>query len=180
MKKGKKVPMESSPYCPSSSYSVPVGEEEAKARSRHRSLMLDYLELQKEIEAKRRKITEANKKKHKLSTVVKFLRRKFTSLSKKPYQNIQVRVKKHSHKLLPPLNVQSKVPLKDGQEVRETSVPSTTALFDLNQIIPSGDEMNDIQIGMGSPVTDLSNMTFVDGDAEKRTIQWQDQMAVGA
>ncbi|KAJ6834230.1 uncharacterized protein M6B38_336305 [Iris pallida] len=176
MKKGKQVSMDCPPPLPSSSYQVGKEEEEAKARSRHNSLMMDYLELQKEIEAKRKKLSEANRKKHNLSTVVKFLRRKFKSFSKKPSQRVQVRVRKHSLKL---------APLKDTQEVQEASVPSTTPLFDLNQLIPNGDDMNDIQVEMGPPGTGLSKMSFVNGDVvklavDKRKISWQDQIAIRA
>lgn len=177
MKKGgKQVSMDFPPPPSPSSSSYQVGKEEAKARSRHHILMLDYLELQKEIEAKRKKLLEANRKKHKLSAVVKFLRRKFKSFSKKPSQRVQIRVRKHPLKL---------APLKDAQAVQEASVPSTTPLFDLNQIIPNGDDMNGIQVEMGPPGTDLSKVSFVNGDVvkltvDKRKISWQDQIAIRA
>lgn len=168
MKKGAKVSMESSPYSYQVGKKEEEEEEEAKARSRHQRLMLDYLDLQKETEVKRKKLLMAKKEKRQLLGVVKFLKRKVESFSKKPSRRIQGRLKKQHCRLSPPSNLlHTKFPVKDGREIKEASVPSSTTLLDLNQILPpNGEEKDEFQ-------TELRPST---ADLPKWKISWQDQI----
>ncbi|KAJ6829230.1 uncharacterized protein M6B38_360490 [Iris pallida] len=169
MKKGKKVAMESSPQPYQVGKEEAEEEEAAKARSRHQSLMLDYLDLQKEIEAKRKKLSKAKKEKCDLLGVVKFLQKKVKSFSKNPSHGIQHRLRKRPLRLSPPSNLHSKLPVKDCREIREASVRSSTTLLDLNQILlPNGEEMDEFQAELKPSTTGLP----------KWKVSVQDQIAV--
>jgi hypothetical protein len=90
MKKVKRsLLMDASPS--TSSYQVGGGD---RTKFRYQSLWLDYQDLHKETEAKRKQLMKAKQRKLKLKTEVKFLRRKFKSLSNNPSQIIQHHLKK--------------------------------------------------------------------------------------
>ncbi|XP_062196359.1 uncharacterized protein LOC133899385 [Phragmites australis] len=70
------------------------GEEAAyRASLRYRGLLQDYRELVKETEAKKRRLRMEKLKKQRLLAEVKFLRRRFKSLSENPSQTVVCRVR---------------------------------------------------------------------------------------
>ncbi|WOK96296.1 hypothetical protein Cni_G05003 [Canna indica] len=93
MKKMKKVPKEPSPSNSYASYGVDV-----RQRLKYQSLLQDYMELHKETEAKKNKLKKTKEKKMQLLAEVRYLRKKYKSLSKNPYQEIPVRLKQPSHR----------------------------------------------------------------------------------
>lgn len=155
---------------PGPSPSFLVGEE-ARARFKYQCLLQDYQELFKETEGKKERLDKALQRKLKLLAEVKFLTRKFQSLSKIPPVSANpCRMKKQSFKRAshpslpvietkPPLKERNlkpkqasvrssdlnhlKVPLKErNRKAKEPAAQSAPKLLDLNQVsLPNGEEM---------------------------------------
>lgn len=172
MKRARRVPLlESSP----SSSSYMAAGEEARARFKYQGLLQDYEELVKETEATNRKLQQTKEKKLRLLAEVKFLRRKYKSLSDNPSQVTPCRLKKQSRKMpstsvsiYEPLNpiVQSEVPIKErNNRVMEAAAPSTSAVIDLNQVsLPNGVEMEEFQVGWEPLKLEKSRRCPIDGE----------------
>nr|CAD1840225.1 unnamed protein product [Ananas comosus var. bracteatus] len=197
MKRVRWVAMESAP----SSASFPGGEE-ARARFKHQSLLQDYVELLKETEAKRKQVLEKKQKKLKLLNEVKFLRRKFKSLTENPSQKTSYRLKKQLQKVPSSSRraMQNATPTKERSSIdKEASMPSTFGVIDLNQVsLPNDEEMEEFAVKW-EPVkfdsmkkdkmegkalaSDLNLPTFRDnGNGAsrfgKRKITWHGQVAL--
>ncbi|XP_020258651.1 uncharacterized protein LOC109835061 [Asparagus officinalis] len=137
-----------------------MDSEEARARFKHQALLQDYDEMLMEIEAKKRKLQKTIAKRLKLTTEVKFIRRKYKAFAKNPSQETPCRGKKLSRKKpspsvqlsRPPKSIDNdlplQVPLQDrSQRVKEVGTPSSSALFDLNKVTFSNAEhMEGIQV----------------------------------
>ncbi|KAJ0984895.1 hypothetical protein J5N97_003251 [Dioscorea zingiberensis] len=153
MRKMKRVAMGASP--PTSSY--PVGEE-AKVRIKYQNLLQDYKDLLKETKAKNRRLQKAKEKKLRLSTEVKFLRKKYKSFMKNPSRESSYRLKKQqahkasipSSKMNPSQNrvIQADFSPKDKNcRIRESGIVSTSAVLDLNQAFyPNVEDMEEFQV----------------------------------
>lgn len=229
MKKSRRAVTESSPSSSSAAaglISVPVREEgraggfspipvavceDARALYKHQVLLQDYEELLKETQAKEKKLQMMAQKKFQLMAEVKFLRQKFRSFAKKPTQEIPYRLKKQCH-IMPSPSVQLvqpqipvnriEFPSKDAQQgLKESAVPRTCGLLDLNQIsFPAAEEMREFPMEWGASKADKLNRFPVEGDAMandfmhsvvrdvgnsssnvgKRKISWQDQVTLRA
>ncbi|XP_042378202.1 uncharacterized protein LOC121976537 isoform X2 [Zingiber officinale] len=178
--------------------------EEVKARSRHQSLLWDYGDLVEETEAKRKKLQIANQKKLKLLAEVKFLQRRYKSLSQNPSGTKQLRLKKKSQSqslIGQPSNANAypQLPAKDQRsKLRDADTPCTSALIDLNQIgedteeYPSSfsvepmksDKLRKSLVEDNSVANDLNLSICRDvvhessNKVAKRKITWQDQLAL--
>ncbi|KAG6512262.1 uncharacterized protein LOC121976531 isoform X1 [Zingiber officinale] len=182
--------------------------EEAKARIRHQSLLRDYGDLVEETEAKRKKLQIANQKKLKLLAEVKFLQRRYKSLSQNPSGTKQLRLKKKSQSqslIGQPSNANAfpQLPAKDQRsKLRDADTPSTSALIDLNQVLlpigedteeyPSSfsvepmksDKLRKSLVEDNSVANDLNLSICRDvvhessNKVAKRKITWQDQLAL--
>ncbi|XP_009408028.2 uncharacterized protein LOC103990563 [Musa acuminata AAA Group] len=202
MKKGKRSAMESSP--PSTYYPV---SQEAKTRFRHQSLLQDYENLLKETEAKRRKLQKVDQKKLKLLAEIKFLQRKYESLSMNPSRKAPLRLNKKPQSIPTqlfmidqPPNSSFQFPAKDQSSiVRDASFRSTPAVIDLNQVSLSiGEGLDEQQVSLGPAKADKLRKSLMDCDdvandlkplicrdvgrgsnrVVKRKITWQDQVAL--
>ncbi|KAJ3698407.1 hypothetical protein LUZ61_002112 [Rhynchospora tenuis] len=183
--------MEASPS--TSSYQVGDGD---RARFRYQSLWLDYLDLQKETDAKKKMLMQAKQRKLKVESEVKFLRRKFKSLSNNPSQIIQHRVKKQlTRKEETSFNGDAnQVKKGSGIIIRDRDAAPRASVIDLNEAcVPIGDEMDDFN-GTRDPVrpdkmtsyhvegeqamaSDVRTSVCRDGKG-KRKITWQDHLAL--
>ncbi|KAJ4754992.1 ribosomal RNA small subunit methyltransferase G [Rhynchospora pubera] len=192
MKKVKRSPLiEASPS--TSSYQVGDGD---RARFRYQSLWLDYLDLQKETDAKKKQLMKAKQRKLKVEAEVKFLRRKLKSLSNNPAQIIQHRLKKlQTLKEETSSNEDAnQVKKRSGIVIRDRDAAPRASVIDLNQAcVPIGDEMDDFN-GTREPVRpDKAKSYHVEGeqaiasdvrtsvcrdDKGKRKITWQDHLAL--
>lgn len=162
------------PPPPSSSYLV--GEED-RARIKYEGLLQDYKDLLKETKAKKRRLQKAKERKLKLSTEVKFLRKKYKSFMKNPSQESSYRLKKQqthkksvpSSRINPPLNLAIKVDFssKDNcYRTRETGAVSTSAVLDLNQtFFPNGEEMEEFQMEQDQLKMEKLKRSLMEGDA---------------
>ncbi|XP_042445162.1 uncharacterized protein LOC122030079 isoform X2 [Zingiber officinale] len=176
MKRGEKLAVQSSPA--------------AKARFRHQSLLQDYEDLVKETDAKRKNLHIAKQKKLKLHAEVKFLQKRYKTLSQNRSGTVQFRLKtkpKSRFFVAQPSNSNAshQLPAKDqSSKLRDDASPSTSAIIDLNQIgedmdkyqfdaEPSKVEANDIKLSICRDVGHASS-----NQVGKRKITWQDQVAL--
>ncbi|CAL9150210.1 uncharacterized protein LOC135617587 [Musa acuminata AAA Group] len=127
-KKMRKITKETSPSTSCSSFG-----DYARQRFKHKSLLQDYMELLKETEAKKKKLQETRLKKLQLLAEVRFLQRKYKTLSENPSQGIPFRLKKQSHRVPFPSPsiyialsmsslVPNEVPTKGKQSMESSSV----------------------------------------------------------
>ncbi|KAG6472886.1 uncharacterized protein LOC122030079 isoform X1 [Zingiber officinale] len=180
MKRGEKLAVQSSPA--------------AKARFRHQSLLQDYEDLVKETDAKRKNLHIAKQKKLKLHAEVKFLQKRYKTLSQNRSGTVQFRLKtkpKSRFFVAQPSNSNAshQLPAKDqSSKLRDDASPSTSAIIDLNQVsLPIGEDMdkyqfdaepskveaNDIKLSICRDVGHASS-----NQVGKRKITWQDQVAL--
>ncbi|KAG0479486.1 hypothetical protein HPP92_010344 [Vanilla planifolia] len=192
-----------------------VGEE-ARARFKHECLLQDYLELLRrgdlgsnpsfilKLKKKNKRFREAVQKKLKLLAEVKFLRKKYGSLSNASWPS-PCNMKKQAHKVpLPPKPVdgpripfiQCKIPLEErNHKSKEVSVRRAPKLLDLNQ---NGEEMEAFEVeweplqlgrmkgyslGGDAMANDIKVSVCRDvesgsNQAGKRKISWQDHLAL--
>ncbi|WOL19055.1 hypothetical protein Cni_G27852 [Canna indica] len=202
MKRGKRSAVESPPV---STYCAVSGE--VKARFRHQSLLQDYEDLLKETQAKRMKLRQANQKKPRLLAEVKFLRRKYKSLSRKPSGNFPFLLNKKPQCVLSqffligqPSNPSVHLPAK-GQShiVRDSCIRSSSAVIDLNQAsLPIGEDLDEHHVNLELAKADKLRKNSMDRNpvandlnlsvcrdvghgptqVKKRNITWQDQVAL--
>ncbi|PKA49217.1 hypothetical protein AXF42_Ash010902 [Apostasia shenzhenica] len=197
-KKKVRVSADSAPSC-----SFPLGEE-ARARFKHQSLLQDYQELIKETEEKKEKFQMAMERKLKLLAEVKFLRKKYESLSNTAARALPPRVKKRSLKILSPSvrvtqprcpPIKTDTPLKQRNKNKEVSGPNSRALLDLNQNVEEIkafeveweplkiDNLARFSTEQDAVANDLRLSICRDvgsgsNPAGKRKISWQDQLAL--
>lgn len=162
------------PPPPTSSYLV---GEEARARIKYEGLLQDYKDLLKETKAKKRRLQKAKEKKLKLSTEVRFLRKKYKSFMKNPSQESSYRLKKQqthkksvqSSRINPSLNRSIKVDFssKDNNyRIGEAGVVNTSAVLDLNQaFFQNGEEMEEFQMEQDQPKMEKPKRSSMEGDA---------------
>jgi hypothetical protein len=193
MKKVKRsLLMDASPS--TSSYQVGGGD---RTKFRYQSLWLDYQDLHKETEAKRKQLMKAKQRKLKLKTEVKFLRRKFKSLSNNPSQIIQHHLKKQQtrkEETSSNWDANQVTGSAIGIIIRDRDAAPRASVIDLNQAcVPIGDEMDDFDAprepvrpdkmksyyveGEQAMASDVRTLVCRDGKG-KRKITWQDQVAL--
>ncbi|XP_078171246.1 uncharacterized protein LOC144565382 [Carex rostrata] len=191
MKKVKRsLLMEASPS--TSSYQVGGGD---RTKFRYQSLWLDYQDLQKETEAKRKQLMKAKQRKLKLKAEIKFLRRRFKSFSNNPSQIIQHHLKKQqTRKEETSSNWDANQVAGRGIIIRDKDVAPRASVIDLNQAcVPIGDEMDDFDATREPVMPDKMKSYYLEGEQAmssdvrtsvcrdgkgKRKITWQDQVAL--
>lgn len=109
------------------------------ARFKHQYLLQDYQELLKETKDKKERLQKEMQKKLKLLAEVKFLRKKYQSLTK---------TKRQSHRILSPSKKVIRTPPVLPSKERnfksiEPSIPTPRKLIDLNQVSLPNDEETD-------------------------------------
>lgn len=174
MKKKIRVSMDPAP-----STSFMFGEE-ARVRFKHQCLLQDYQELLKEIEGKKERLNKALQRKLKLLAEVKFLRKKYQSLSNisraKP-----CRVKKQSCKeITQPFHpvIETKPPLKErNHKSKEVSVQSSPKLADLNQFkVPlkaRNRKAKEVSIQCAPKLFDLNQVSLPNGEEMELEVKWE-------
>ncbi|RCV11707.1 hypothetical protein SETIT_2G208000v2 [Setaria italica] len=173
-------------------------ERDSGAGGRFRSLMRDYNDLLEETEAKKKMLASANRTKLALAAEVKFLQRKHRSFAKSSNKT-HYKLKKQARYVPSPLGRASVFADHDVTRTEGASC-SKNPNFDLNQGSAMNDEGNDYQ-GHRSHL-ELDNFDQVGVDEEmiaadvklsvcrdsgnspasddKRTIPWQDRLALKA
>ncbi|KAF0899652.1 hypothetical protein E2562_021351 [Oryza meyeriana var. granulata] len=143
---------------------VGAGDEAYRARAKYKNLLQDYQELRKETEAKQKRLQMEKLKKQRLLAEVKFLRRRYKSMSENPSQTAVYRVKDSA---LPPTLRQTACAHDDERRMvhaigisskgpsahrRLDSAPRASPVIDLNEACePSSEEMEEIH-GYQEPV----------------------------
>ncbi|URE15580.1 Leucine aminopeptidase 2 [Musa troglodytarum] len=142
-KKMRKIAKEPSPSTSCSSFG-----DDARQRFKHQSLLQDYMELVKETEAKKKKLQETRLKKLQLLAEVRFLRRKYKTLSENPSQGIPFRLKKQSYRVPSPspspsiyvaLSMSSLVPNEvpsKGKQYGDLEAASTSNFVESSSVNP--------------------------------------------
>lgn len=159
--------MESTPAVPA----YPVGEE-ARARHKHQSLLLDYQDLIKETEAKKNALLKANRKKLKLLAEVRFLRGKLKSFSEPPSLKTSNMTIKQSEA------VKHKVAEKRsgaGKQTGKVTTPSTkrVRIRVQNQVIPSKPYVEERNFkSVEAPAPGTNALLDLNKDAEELE-EWQ-------
>ncbi|CAN6174357.1 unnamed protein product [Urochloa humidicola] len=166
---------------------------------RFRSLLRDYNDLLEETEAKKKMLLSANQTKLALAAEVKFLRSKYGSFVKANSQKTHYKLKKKARYIPSPLGRASAFA---GHDVAGTEGPSSSKNpnIDLNQGSLMNDEGNNYQGHRGHLEPDNSDQVGVDEEMiatdvklsvcrdtgnsqasdDKRTIPWQDRLALKA
>ncbi|EAZ06308.1 hypothetical protein OsI_28542 [Oryza sativa Indica Group] len=140
------------------------GEEAYRARAKYKNLLQDYKELLEETEAKKKRLQMEKLKKQRLLAEVKFLRKRYKSMSENPSQTFVYRVKNPA---LPPtlrqpgwshgeeyhtvraIGSSSKGP---SAHRRLNAAPRASPVIDLNEACePSSEEMEELH-GYQEPV----------------------------
>ncbi|RLN35310.1 uncharacterized protein C2845_PM03G34840 [Panicum miliaceum] len=174
-------------------------ERDAGAGDRFRSLWRDYNDLVQETEAKKKRLMSANQTKLALLAEVKFLRRKYESFVKGNSQKTHYKLKKKARYIPSPLERASAF---EDHDAARTEGPSSSknSNFDLNQGSLVNDEGNDCQGHRGHLEPDKFDQVGVEEEMiaadvelsvcrdtgnspasdDKRTIPWQDRMALKA
>ncbi|CAN6210737.1 unnamed protein product [Urochloa humidicola] len=174
-------------------------ERDSGAGGRFRSLLRDYNDLLEETEAKKRILASANQTKLALRAEVKFLRKKYGSFVKASSQKTHYKLKKKARYIPSPLGRASAFA---DHDVAGTAGPSSSKNpnFDLNQGSQMNDEGNDYHEHRGHLEADNFDQVGVDEDMmatdvklsvcrdtgnseasdDKRTIPWQDRLALKA
>ncbi|CAN6174358.1 unnamed protein product [Urochloa humidicola] len=169
------------------------------AGGRFRSLLRDYNDLLEETEAKKKMLLSANQTKLALAAEVKFLRSKYGSFVKANSQKTHYKLKKKARYIPSPLGRASAFA---GHDVAGTEGPSSSKNpnIDLNQGSLMNDEGNNYQGHRGHLEPDNSDQVGVDEEMiatdvklsvcrdtgnsqasdDKRTIPWQDRLALKA
>uniref|UniRef100_A0A0E0LT38 Uncharacterized protein n=1 Tax=Oryza punctata TaxID=4537 RepID=A0A0E0LT38_ORYPU len=140
------------------------GEEAYRARAKYKNLLQDYKELLEETEAKKKRLQMEKLKKQRLLAEVKFLRRRYKSMSQNPSQTVVYRVKNPA---LPPTlrqtgwshdeeyhTVQAIGSSSKGPSAhwRLNAAPRASPVIDLNEACePSSEEMEELH-GYQEPV----------------------------
>ncbi|XP_048538549.1 uncharacterized protein LOC125517398 [Triticum urartu] len=121
------------------------GGEAFRASQRYQSLLQDYKELLKETAAKKNRLHLEKLKKQRLSAEVKFLRRRYTSMSENPSQTAVYRLKNPAmaptsrtavwvdhHRSVQAVGSSSKGH-QPAQQQRQHPVPRASPVIDLNE-----------------------------------------------
>ncbi|CAN6195970.1 unnamed protein product [Urochloa humidicola] len=173
-------------------------ERDSGAGGRFRSLLRDYNDLLEETEAKKKMLLSANQTKLTLAAEVKFLRSKYRSFVKANSQKTHYKLKKKARYIPSPLGRAS---VFAGHDVAGTEGPSSSKNpnIDLNGSLMN-DEVNDYQGHRGHLEPDNFDEVGVDEEMiatdvklsvcrdtgnsqasdDKRTIPWQDRLALKA
>ncbi|XP_062192446.1 uncharacterized protein LOC133895935 isoform X2 [Phragmites australis] len=154
MKKAKVVlaqPATGAPWLPLSSAPGPIrggGEEAAyRANLRYRGLLHDYQELLKETEARKRRLHLDRLKKQMLLAEVKFLRKRFKSLSENQWQTIVCRVRNPAMPLAtrttawaehPSVHAVGSSSKSQPVQPRQDGPPRASPVIDLNEACEQG------------------------------------------
>ncbi|XP_062192445.1 uncharacterized protein LOC133895935 isoform X1 [Phragmites australis] len=157
MKKAKVVlaqPATGAPWLPLSSAPGPIrggGEEAAyRANLRYRGLLHDYQELLKETEARKRRLHLDRLKKQMLLAEVKFLRKRFKSLSENQWQTIVCRVRNPAMPLAtrttawaehPSVHAVGSSSKSQPVQPRQDGPPRASPVIDLNEACEQSYEM---------------------------------------
>ncbi|KAL6656031.1 hypothetical protein ACP70R_006857 [Stipagrostis hirtigluma subsp. patula] len=166
---------------------------------RFRELLRDYRDLLEETEAKRNMLARANRTKLGLIAEVKFLRRRYKSLVKDD-ESRQYRLKKKARKTRALEGSNEASAFADHGVAAEMPSTSKHTSFDLNQDTVMNNEGVDRQGHLGHSELENSDQAGVDEDMlatdvklsvcrdtgnspasdDKRTIPWQDRLALKA
>ncbi|KAG8087036.1 hypothetical protein GUJ93_ZPchr0010g10947 [Zizania palustris] len=184
------------------------GGEADRATAKYKNLLQDYEELLKETEAKKKRLHAEKLKKQRLLAEVKFLRRRFKSVSENPSQTVVYRVKNPAFPFTswPAAWVHSDVPRRMVQAIGSSSKGASaqrrldaaqraSPAIDLNEACePSSEEMEEFHGYQQQPAA-VKKCPIVEGDggagpsafwdvqnattgAGKRKISWQGQLAL--
>ncbi|KAF8400508.1 hypothetical protein HHK36_013806 [Tetracentron sinense] len=164
-----------------------VVDEEARTRFKHQSLFQDFVDLQKETVAMKKKLTRAKQKKLTLLAEVRFLRRRYKYLLKTQSPKPQPE-QALAQPQRPEIRNEN---LAKGRSftVKETALQKPSPLFDLNQISVFREPMKvdkkpkkKCLISGGSDEQPADMKLYVCRDIgnesnriKKRKISWQDQ-----
>ncbi|KAJ3693345.1 hypothetical protein LUZ60_008825 [Juncus effusus] len=159
------------------------------ASFKYQNLFQEYHELQKETEAKRKKLVKAKQRKLKLEAEIKFLSRKYKKLSENPSQMTWYRLKRQ-----PVPNGETSFQIKSNRiSIRERKEKEerdfsrgSSGLIDLNQsCYPVGDEMDEFHVVNEPARGDKLKNYYVENEVSvcregkgKRKITWQENVAL--
>lgn len=174
----------------------PVRDGESyRARLRYQSLLQDYKELLKESAAKKNRLHMEKLRKLRLLAEVKFLRRRYKSMSEDPSQAVVYKVKNPamggpaSRTTVSVQAIGSSSKALPAQQQWQRPPPRASPVIDLNEACePSSEEMEGFHgyqesVGAGPSNAKTPAAAFWDVRnpavrAGKRKISWQDQLAL--